>query len=205
MAMTLEVTADQVSDVIRHSNGRLEVVLEHDGQRIKYGIIPGSGDRAPLHQALETLAASGALNEKMRAFEPLPPPAPPTQTAQQTEALLLRQLQQDYDARRLPLIDPQFAIQEEEARVYIRLTELAQQDGDPPPIGDNFPLLASTVGIDGETLLDVAQRTKQRWNQTRQRLGQLKRLYYESWRAIREAATAEDKQRVFASIDWGDT
>lgn len=203
--MTLEVTPDQVSTVIKHPNGRLEVVMDHEGQRIKYGIIPGSRDRAPLHQALERLVDSGAVNDKFTSFVPLPPPAPPSQTPQQVEALLLRELQQAYDRLRLPLIDPQFTIQEEEARVYIRLMEIAKQEGEPPPLAENFPLLGATVGIDGDTLLDVANATKRRWNETRQRLGQLKRTYYQSWRAIRDAGSVDEKQMVFASVDWGGT
>lgn len=195
------IEASDVTSAVAHPNGRLDVALTLNGEPIRYGVVPGSGDTSPLHQRLEKLHASGQLAAVTQPWAGPVPAEATTETIQDVQGRLLNDLKEAYEDRIRPLLNPIFEKKIAEARSYL----LFENEDDPSkrPPDSAYPVLAATLGVDGSTLSEVARTVHRRHLETGAELGRIECAYYQAWQMIEAASTVEEKQRAFASVTWG--
>lgn len=67
---------------------------------------------------------------------------------------------------------------------------------------DMFPLLAASVGIEGETLFDVAELIGSRAEETVTALAAIERVRLQAKKAIKESASIEEAKAIYEAIQW---
>lgn len=121
------------------------------------------------------------------------------------KAALKARLDADAEAERLKYVTPgagqAMEYQQAAAEADEMLTAIAV-DPDYEPDPEIYPMLAASIGIDGDTLADVAATVAAMHGQWRQIGSAIRAARLAGKQAIDAATTAEDAQAAFDAVAW---
>lgn len=187
---------DHIIAVYKHPCGGYSAVMD-DGN--SYGFRTDAEDQTPLHKALVAALADGTL--KAMPAPPLDPAMVKMVLCSEVDAKAARLLKRpsaDVTATRQAKL--------EEARA---LLEHVHHDGEQAisALSEDdqraqYPLLSASLGLHGNTLLEIATLVHSKAIAERKFAYDVERARLHLKAAITAAATADDADAVFASAQW---